>query len=127
MVISLPLYIEIGIKKKKKYYLNLNGYRNWAFILSNNLKKKYTDIVLPLLKDIDNLDRIKLIYTIYYPTQRNFDVDNIGAISGKFFQDTLTKSGKIKDDNYKYIPEITYKVGGIDRVHPRVEVEIIKY
>ena len=41
---ALPLFIETGVTKKKKQYLNLNLYRNMPFHLNNNLKKATKDI-----------------------------------------------------------------------------------
>lgn len=125
-VIIAPIYIQVGVKKKKKHYINLNGYRNWAFHLSNELKKTYATIVSNTdeFKQLPKLGKVKLTYKIFYHQNRDFDIDNIGAISGKFFQDTLVKHNKIDDDNHKYIPEIVYMFGGIDRSNPRVEVHI---
>ena len=37
-VVTLPISITYGKKKVKKYYLNLNGYRNWHYQISNKLK-----------------------------------------------------------------------------------------
>lgn len=124
--VEIPLHIELGIKKKKKYYLNLNSYRNWQFRVSNAIKQEYASILLNnnSLTHLPKFDKIILIYWIYYPTNRKFDVDNYGAILGKFFQDTLVKAGKIADDNYEYIPVITYRFGGVDKNNPRCVVEI---
>lgn len=125
MVISnTPIFLRLGTRKKKNYYLNLNGYRNWAFHLSNTLKKEYVNIVKPLLDNLPKLGVVEIEYTIYYPTQRAFDIDNIGAVVGKFFQDTLVSCKKIEDDNYKFIPKVTYKFGGVDKQNPRVDINI---
>ena len=125
--VSLPIFIETGVKKKKKHYLNMNNYRNWHHRVSNQLKKVYT-MQVGKLQEFQDLPRIttkcKLTYYIYYPTKRKFDVDNIGAVSGKFFQDTLVNFHKIEDDNYDWIPEIIYKFGDIDKDNPRVDVVI---
>lgn len=125
-VVSLPISIELGVKKKKNFYINMNGYRNWHHRVANTLKKEYTRQVGKLddFKSLPTFVMCKLTYTIYYPTRRKFDVDNIGAVSGKFFQDTLVHYEKIEDDNYEYIPEIVYKFGGVDKENPRVEVLI---
>ena len=39
---SVPIRLEVGLRKKKMYYLNLNGYRNWQFQLNNQLNLRRT-------------------------------------------------------------------------------------
>lgn len=123
--VSLPLYIETGVRKKKKHYLTLNNYRNWQFRVSNNIKKVYTAQVGKLLKDIPKLSSpISLSYTIYYMNRRKFDLDNYGAVASKFFQDTLVTFNKIPDDDYDNVVEVVFKFGGIDKENPRIECSI---
>ena len=38
----------------------------------------------------------------------------------------MVKQGKLIDDNYNYCVEIGYKFGRVDKVNPRVEIEIYK-
>lgn len=123
-VVDLPLFIETGVRKRKKYYMNLNAYKQWHHKESNSIKRIYTMQVGKLLNDLPKFNKIKLKYTIHYPTQRKYDVDNIGAVTSKFFQDTLVTFEKIDDDNFEYIPEITYQKGNSDKENPRVTVEI---
>lgn len=104
--------------------MNLNAYKQWHHKESNSIKRIYTMQVGKLLNDLPKFNKIKLKYTIHYPTQRKYDVDNIGAVTSKFFQDTLVTFEKIDDDNFEYIPEITYQKGNSDKENPRVTVEI---
>lgn len=66
----------------------------------------------------------KISYTIFYPTKRKFDVDNIGAVVGKFTHDALIEAGVLEDDNHTYISDINYVFGGIDKENPRCDVVI---
>jgi Holliday junction resolvase RusA-like endonuclease len=68
--------------------------------------------------------KCKVTYTIFYPNQRKFDIDNIGAIVAKFNNDALTELGILEDDNYEFIQEIVFKFGGIDKDNPRCDVEL---
>lgn len=123
-LLSLPLFIEIGSKTKKRYYINLNGYRNWCYNVSNELKKQYKKEVEEAIETLPNMNKISMTYYIYYPTNRVIDLDNIGSISAKFFQDALVFYGKIADDNYKFITDIKFEFGGVDKDRPRVDVLI---
>lgn len=122
---SVPIKLEIGVRRKKTYYLNLNGFRNWQFQLSNQLKKLFKVYVA---KDILQLKPIKgkckVTYTIYYPTKRAFDVDNIGSVISKFTHDALVELGILVDDNYNFIPIVVIKFGGVDKDNPRCDVTL---
>ncbi len=74
--------------------------------------------------DLPKFKKVKLSYTVHYPTKRSYDVDNICAISSKFFQDTLVVNGYLEDDNFEVIPEIHYYYGESDKGNPRVDCEI---
>ena len=124
--LSLPLYIELGVTKTKRYYLNLNTYRNLHFQVSNQLKKAFTCAVGKEVNSLPVFKKIRLTYTVYYSNNRLLDVANIGTIVDKFFCDALIALGKIEDDNYLHIPTVTYTHGGVDRDNPRVEVTITK-
>ena len=95
----------------KGFSLNLNQYRNAHFYKLNNAKIEYKAI-------------IKLTYVVYPKTSREFDISNVCSIVDKFFSDALVELGKLPDDNFKYIPEISYKIGEKDKDNPRVEIII---
>ena len=65
-----------------------------------------------------------MTYTIYYPTNRQFDIDNYASVLAKFTNDALVEGGILIDDSYKYVPKIIFKFGGIDKENPRCEVEL---
>lgn len=122
---SVPILLKVGVNKKRNYYLNLNGYRNWQYRLSNHLKKLFK---IEVAEDIRKLQKVllpcKVTYTIYYPTKRVFDIDNIGAVVNKFTHDALVELDILEDDNYNFVYEIKYKFGGVDKENPRCEVLI---
>lgn len=123
--LSVPIRLEVGINKKKMHYLNLNGYRNWQFQLNNQLKKLFK---ITVAEDIRNLKPVggpvRITYSIFYPTKRAFDVDNIGTVISKFTMDALVEFEILVDDNYNYVPEIKFEYGGIDKDNPRCDVKI---
>jgi len=124
---SVPIMLEVGGHTKKKYYLNLNGYRNWHFQLNNQLKKMFKIVVAEDIRKLSRVDNVcKVTYTIYYPTKRAFDIDNIGSVITKFTHDALVEFEILEDDNYNFVNEIAYKFGGVDKDNPRCDVVIIE-
>ena len=115
--IKLPIYIETGVRKKKKNYLNLNLYRNMPFHLSNTLKKKMKDIVFPLVPEEFwgvKLQNFELEYELYLPNQLHRDISNVLSIVDKSACDALVECGVLEDDNYNHLKKVTYKYGGQD-------------
>ena len=124
---SVHIMLEVGVNTKKKYYLNLNGYRNWQFQLNNQLKKLFKITVAEDIRKLSRVDNVcKVTYTIYYPTKRAFDIDNIGSVITKFTHDALVEFEILEDDNYNFVNEIVYKFGGVDKDNPRCDVVIIE-
>lgn len=122
---SVPIRLEAGVDKKKTHYLNLNNYRNWQFHLNNQLKKLFKIQMAETIRQLKPVANVcSISYTIYYPTKRKFDIDNIGSVVTKFTHDALVEFGILVDDDYTYINEIVYKFGGVDKENPRCDVEI---
>lgn len=123
--LSVPIRLEVGVMKKKTHYLNLNGYRNWQFQLSNQLKKLFK---ITVAEDVRKLKPVggpvRITYSIFYPTKRAFDVDNVGTVISKFTMDALVEFNILEDDNYNHVPEIEFRFGGVDRENPRCVVRI---
>lgn len=69
---------------------------------------------------------VKIKYTVFPRTAQLFDVSNVCCVVDKYFMDALVEAGKLSDDNYKYVPEVIYCFGSIDKINPRVEIEIIE-
>jgi hypothetical protein len=65
------------------------------------------------------------VYKVYSGTNRRFDVGNICSVHEKFFEDALVELGKLPDDSTEYIPLVMYVGCGVDKVSPRVEIEVL--
>jgi Holliday junction resolvase RusA-like endonuclease len=87
------------------------------------MKEEYTNMVAWLAKKLPRYKKVDISIVWYEPNARR-DLDNI--MSGqKFIMDGLVKAGAIPDDSQKYVKSVTHKFG-IDRVNPRIEVELRK-
>lgn len=114
--IKLPIYIETGVRKKRKHYLNLNLYRNFPYHLNNSLKRELKRIVEPLLPSPEEVhyEHFELEYKLYLPNRLGRDISNLLSVIDKFFCDALVENGNVPDDNYKYLKKVVYMYGGMD-------------
>lgn len=119
-----PIHITTGSKKATKVALNFNRTRNMHGFQWNNIKEQYTNTLLPLVQNLPSFDKIKITYSLYIGSNHKTDVMNWVSVVDKFFQDVLVKANKLPDDNYKYVPEIVSKFGGVDKQNPRMEIVI---
>jgi hypothetical protein len=122
-VISVP--ISVPVSKKKRFYLNLNQYRNAHHFTLSKAKTNYHEIVAPSLRHLPKFGCINLVYTLYTGTEQLCDTSNICSIVDKFFSDVLVTEEKIVDDNRKIVLSAHYRWGGVDKHNPRVEVTIV--
>ena len=116
--------LRVRVSKNKEFSLNLNIYRNAAYYLLNISKIVYKEQLIDQVSRLPTFTQIQLTYTLYPPTNRKMDISNILSIHDKYFSDVLVELGKIRDDDYKYIPSVIYKFGEVDKSNPRVEIEI---
>lgn len=121
MEVDLPIGIKIG---RKNYALNLNIYRNAHYQTLNKMKVEFSKVIEPELLKLPSFKSIDLTYTLYPKTKRLCDIANVCSIVDKFFCDALVNIGKLPDDNYEYLKNITYTFGSIDKDNPRVTVKI---
>jgi Holliday junction resolvase RusA-like endonuclease len=87
-----------------------------------SMKETYTNMVGWLAKKLPTYEKVALIITWYEPDQRR-DPDNIMA-GQKFILDGLVAAGVIQNDSQRYVRGITHRFR-VDRINPRVEVEIV--
>jgi hypothetical protein len=121
--IQVPLYVEKN-KKGDKWWLNLNNYRNTHYQTLNNVKKKFKEVITSEVNTLNFINEpIKITYVVYPPTKRLFDMDNM-AILSKFTGDAIVELGRLEDDNYNWVPEVSFKFGSVDKTNPRCEVII---
>lgn len=122
---EIPLYVEKN-KKGDKWYLNLNNYGNTHFQSLNTLKKKFKEVISSKVLSLNFISEpVKITYVVYPQTKRLFDMDNMVILS-KFTGDAIVELGKLEDDNYEWIPEVSFKFGAVDKLNPRCEVIIEK-
>lgn len=122
-----PLEVIYGAKKdgtEQKFRLNLNQYRNTHYIILNKAKIAYKELMKEQINRLPELSNINLHYTVYTKTKREFDLSNVCSVVDKFFCDALVELGKLPDDNIKYLSQISFSFGGIDKDNPRIEVTI---
>ena len=128
MKIILPLSITLPrkIKADKVFYLNLNIYRNSNHMTLNHAKIAWKEIVLrnEIILVEHPSPPLHFIYTIFPGSGRKFDLGNVCSIIQKFTDDALIEYGMISDDSYKIIPQVSYRIGHIDKENPRCELEI---
>lgn len=122
VTITCPLSLEI---RGKRYYLNLNNYRNWYYQTSNNLKKKFSDVLSPQLEGLSPIPgKYSITYKLYAPNNIRRDLRGVTTIVGKFVEDTLQEYKITVDDDVHHYPEAHDYYMGIDKENPRVEVVI---
>lgn len=126
MKITSPLSVSLPRKTKadRKIYLNLNVYRNLHYIVNNQAKEIYNELMKPYLSGLKFKGPISLTFQLFKKTRRKTDRSNILSIVEKFFCDALVHYGCIPDDNDDHITSTNYLTGGIDSENPRVEIEI---
>jgi hypothetical protein len=121
-LVSVP--ISVPISKKKKFYLNLNQYRNTHHHSLARAKVNFHEIVAPTLGHLPKFKTVDLVYTLFTGTEQLCDTSNICSIVDKFFSDVLVSCKKIEDDNRKIVLSVRFCWGGVDKFDPRVEVSI---
>jgi len=126
-MIKLQLPIPTIKVKGKHQKLSLNLYRNAHHIPLNNAKRSYKDIVGNLLLPHrrKRLNKVKIAYTIYFATQHRRDLSNFLSVVDKFVADSLVDFKIIKDDSFQYLPEVTYRYGGVGEDYVVVVVDEI--
>jgi len=122
-IINIPLFVPIN-KSGKKYYLNLNKYRNTHYQTLNKAKVVFKELLWDQIILLPSLNIIELEYKLFTGTKRLCDVSNICSVIDKFFSDALVECGKLEDDNYLFLPKVSYEFGSIDKSNPRVEAHI---
>jgi len=111
--IKLPISVEIGAKKKRKHYLNLNLFRNLHHHTNNNIKKEYKRLIEPLLPDV-HYGLWEVEYELFLPNKLKRDINNVCSVIDKNFCDAFVELGHAEDDNYEFLKKVTYMYGGMD-------------
>lgn len=124
----VPTSLKRGVRKPKTYWLGLNQYHGWHYTVYHELKKQFAKEIADQVETLDLDVDIQYLpwYTLYIPTKRECDIENICPIISKFTLDVVVEHGKLKDDNYKILPKAFYEFGGVDKENPRCEVEFLE-
>lgn len=124
-MMRLPLAVEVT-KKGRVFKLNLNDYRNTNYHILNTAKKNFSNKIGAALKArCPQLKTpIKITYVIMRSNNILYDVGNVGSILDKFFCDSLQDAKRIKDDNFKFIPNVEFLHGVTNANEPHCMVYI---
>lgn len=118
-------------KPTKKFWLNLNNYRNWHYQTLNKTKvdfKKEVTAEISKLPDLTALwGVVSIRYVIFPKTRARMDLGNPLSVIDKYFCDALSEAGKLTDDNYKFVRLGGCDFGGVDKDNPRMEAYITPY
>jgi len=121
-VVISPLVLQRT--KTKNFILNQNIFRNSHYRIMNNMKIKYKQVMKQQIQELPPMEKIEIIYTLYPKTKRKIDILNVTSAVGKFFEDALVEFKKIPDDDYHHLTQSTHRFGSIDKINPRVEIQI---
>ena len=117
----MKIETKLFVYTTKKYYINLNNYRNWHYIVSNNIKQSFCEELIEL-RGVKLKTPIEISFTLFKGSKRKMDRSNVLSITEKFFCDALVHYGCIPDDNDDYIKSTHYYSGEMDKNNPRVEI-----
>ena len=126
----MPTFIEIWVKKKRRYSINLNTYRNLHFQVNNNLKKIYKEMVKRKITAFGNIKipkisaPISLTLTYFNGTKRKSDLENNCIIHVKYLLDALVELWVIPTDDYDTVKKIVFIYWGYEKNNARVCIQI---
>ena len=103
-----PLYVDLPrkTKKAKRVYINLNTYRNLHYVVSNQVKKAYLEIVREQLEGVTIDTPVVVTYKVFKQSARKLDKMNVVAITSKFLLDAVTELGCWEDDNDDHVKTV---------------------
>jgi len=122
---SVPLYLRVGVRRKKNVWLNLNAYRNWYHHQNHEYKIRFKQAIQESrqeLKPMEGIVDIKI--DIYYPNKIRRDLDNSLAVITKFTLDSLVEAGILPDDSVEYVRSINGNFCGYNRDDPKAVITL---
>lgn len=119
---KLTAPVSIPISKNKSLALNLNVYRNAHFQSLNKAKVNFKAHMAEQIEPITPMNKVHVKYILFVGSKRLLDIANVCTVVDKFFMDALVEMGKLPDDNYEHLTNITFEYGGYDKANPRVEI-----
>ena len=126
ILITAPLYIDIERKtmKDKRYYVNMNTYRNLHHRVNGMLKKKYLEAVREQLEGIKIETPCEIIYRVIKPSKRRLDKMNVVSVTSKYLLDAITELGCWEDDSDDFVKKETILPTEYEKDNGRVEILI---
>ncbi len=118
------VYLPRVKSKDKRIAMNLNTYRNLHFLVNNQAKKVYKDLMKEQLENLEIETPVEITYQVFKPSKRSLDKMNVVSIASKFFLDAVTEYGCWDDDNDDNVKTETILPTEIDKDNPRVEITI---
>lgn len=124
--LTMPVYYTntYATKADKTFLLSMSWYRNAYYHEQNKVKKDLEERIHSQLKDTSfKYEKYKVTYIYNYKNVVS-DLPNVAPLSSKFLNDYLQSSGKVANDNVKYLKEEHYYVGEQNKVTPNMEIII---
>jgi Holliday junction resolvase RusA-like endonuclease len=122
LLITCPFAIETGVRKKTRYPLNLNHYRNAHHAVNGAAKIKFKELMTPQLEGVGLQTPVTVVVQVFKPTRRILDKHNVDSIVKKFLYDAMTELGVWEDDNDDFVYDELTLPTIHDKLDPRVEV-----
>jgi hypothetical protein len=120
--LSLPIYYTYG---KKTVLYSSNWSRNANFHILNKSKVHYEILVSDKLRELEPIQgKFRVRYTYWYKNKAS-DGSNVVSQIEKAFLDAIQKIGLVKNDNVMFHYGSCWRVGGIDKENPRMDIELI--
>lgn len=111
--LKIPSFFDIVKKSAKnglqRHHLSYNTWVGKHFIVKNNIKQGYKNIILKLLEDKQLKEKgyifrkIKITYEVYFKSKTG-DLMNLVSIIDKMALDSIVEYGIIEDDNHIIVP-----------------------
>jgi Holliday junction resolvase RusA-like endonuclease len=111
-------------KKDKKVSVNMNTYRNLHFLVNNQVKTIYKDMMRSQLEGLIIETPVEVTYQVFKPTNRRLDKMNVVSVASKYFLDAVSEYGCWEDDDDTVVKTETILPTELDRENPRVEITI---
>ncbi len=126
ILITAPLYIDIERKtmKDKRYYINMNTYRNLHHRVNGQLKKMYKEAIREQLEGVIIDTPCEIVYRVIKSTKRRLDKMNVISVTSKYLLDAITELGCWEDDSYESVKTETILPTEYDKNNGRVEILI---
>ena len=118
------VYLPRVKSKDKRIAINLNTYRNLHFLVNNQAKTVYKEMMAEQLEGLIIEVPVEITYQVFKPSKRSLDKMNVVSIASKFFLDAVTEFGCWDDDNDDNVKTEIILPTELDKDNPRVEITI---